>query len=104
MSGAQTTPRVLPEKLWRCDCGGETLGVSFYTWGDGTDDWFIEVYKMPARYSWSWRWRNALNLLVGREVVVDAVSLDRFKAGELVEFLQASIFEASQEARDEHLR
>lgn len=87
--------RILPEKLWRCDCGAEALGVSFYTWRDEPTEWFIEVYKMPARYAWSWRLRNALNLLIGREVVIDAVSLDAHKTHELVTFLEESIAEAT---------
>lgn len=86
-------PRILPEKLWKCDCGGHVLAVSFYTWKEDPPDWFIEIYEMPGRTSWRWRIRQALNILFDRDVVFDSVSLDRFKAAELVEFLTKSIEE-----------
>lgn len=89
-------PRQLPEKLWRCDCGSEVLGVSYYEWRDDPPDWFIEVYKLPARYSWRWRLKTIANLLLGREVVIDAVSLDRHKLDELLAFLNRSIKETER--------
>lgn len=91
MKGSE--PRVLPEKLWRCDCGSEILGVSFYTWREDPPDWFIEIYKMPCVGRFGWRFKKAMGLLIGREVVIDAVSLDREKASELLTFLQQSIAE-----------
>lgn len=90
---ATSSPHVLPEKLLRCDCGTEVLGVSFYTWKEDPPDWFIEVYKMPGIRTLRWRLRTAANLLLGREVYIDAVSLDRPKVEQLMAFLAASIAE-----------
>ena len=89
--------RVLPESLWRCDCGTEVLGVSFYPWDGEPADWFIEIYKMPGIPRFGWRLKQIVNLLLGREVVIDAVSLDREKTERLVAFLIDSIAEASRE-------
>jgi hypothetical protein len=87
----------LPEKIWRCDCGAEALGVSFYSWPDSTPtEWFIEVYKLGGVGHWRWRMRKAFAMLLGRDVYIDAVSLDRHKVAELLDFLNASIAEASK--------
>ena len=87
--------RVLPEKVWRCECGCEALGVSFYTWAPQSPaEWFIEVYKLGGVGSWKWRVRKALDMLLGRDVYIDAVALDPPKARELVGFLIESIAEA----------
>lgn len=86
---------VYGDKLWRCDCGSEALGVSFYSSPHEHNEWFIEVYKIPARYSWRWRRKTIWDLLLGREVVIDAVSLDRQKVTELMAFLGEGIAEAT---------
>jgi|SRR5215203_4498861 len=91
-------PRVLPEKLWRCDCGGEVLGVSFYTWGESPPDWFIEIYRLPGVSTFGWRARQAMNLLLGRTVYFDSISLDKGKVEELVAFLSESIDEVNADA------
>lgn len=85
---------MLPEKLWRCDCGAEVFGVSFYTWRDDPPDWFIEVYALPGVHTFRWRLRQMANLLLGRDVVLDCAALDRHKVGELVDWLSACIEEA----------
>lgn len=90
---AATAPRELPEKLFRCECGAEVLGVSFYTWKDDPPDWFIEVYKMPGEPSWRWRFKQMWKLLRGHEITVDAVALDPPKVEKLMAFLAASIAE-----------
>lgn len=92
-SAAKTEPRTLPEKIWRCECGAEALGVSFYTWRDDPPEWFIEVYKLGGIGSWGWRVRNALNMLLGRDVYIEAVALDPPKVRELLTFLADCIAE-----------
>jgi len=81
----------LNEKMWRCDCGAEALGVSFYDWPGEKAEWFIEVYKMGGVGHWRWRVQKALAMLLGREVYIEAVALDKDKTQELIEFLNANI-------------
>jgi hypothetical protein len=92
--GGTPSPRTLPEKLWRCECGAEALGVSFYTWDDQSGEWFIEVYKLGGVGHWRWRVRKAFDMLLGRDVYIESVALDPPKARELLAFLAASIAEA----------
>lgn len=98
-SSVSKAPRVIPEQLWRCDCGTEVLGVSFYTWREDPPDWFIEVYKMPGAGRFGWRFKKAMGLLIGREVVIDAVSLDKEKVAELISFLRLSIASVTEPTR-----
>lgn len=84
----------LNEKVWRCECGSEAVGVSFYSWPDAGHDWFIEIYKLGGIGHWRWRLRNAVNMLLGRDVYIETVALDPPKVRELVSFLQAQIVAA----------
>lgn len=81
----------LNEKLWRCDCGSEAIGVSFYTWPEDESEWFIEVYKLGGIDHWRWRFKKAIAMLLGRDVYIEAVALNQEKTRDLVEFLTASI-------------
>lgn len=88
---AAIAPRSESEE-WRCECSCSVLGVSFYApFKDDPAEWFIEVYKLPGIGAWRWRIKNALNLLLGREVYIDCVSMDEPKAREFVEWMAARV-------------
>lgn len=91
MRADENVRRSFDEKMWRCECGNEGLGVSFYSWPDEPTEWFIEVYKLGGIGAWRWRVKNAVNMLLGRDVYIEAVALDPPKANELVAFLTESI-------------
>jgi hypothetical protein len=94
---AATAPPRQVTREYRCECGCSILGVSFYApFKDDPAEWFIEVYKLPGS-GWRWRLRNALNLILGREVVIDAVSMDEPKAREFVEWMARHVREVGAE-------
>ncbi len=96
-SAAATAPPRSESREFRCECSCSVLGVSFYApFKTDPAEWFIEVYKLPGA-GWRWRFKNALNLLLGREVVIDAVSMDEPKAREFVEWMARNVREVGAE-------
>ncbi len=53
--------------------------------------------RLPPKILVGLRLKQAVNLLLGREVVIDAVSLDREKVDRLIAFLITSVAVASGE-------
>lgn len=77
---------------WRCECQCSVLGVNFYApFKDSPAEWFIEVYKLPGIGAWRWRIKNAVNMLLGREVYIDCVVMDEPKARGFVEWIAVQV-------------